>query len=232
MSRVVSELGKLWGTTMSWGFNNTDNYITVPVAQMREAAHSRLQAAQRRLTPHNASEAFRRAASNNNSQDGLVGSLLFSLLTWVPFMDMLGEMDSSAADAFDFLNNPFIAAAADGLSLVFDEKASRNRTFKDGIYHGGRRQDRIISPMSKSLNGKFNLLAANENARFNYDAGAEVACLSELIEKLDDLEKQGVSLIRMDPRQSVSTVLKQSEKNMRNDKAMRRFAAPVRMAIV
>lgn len=194
---------------MAWGNENTAQNKTASLADLRTIIADRLQTAQRRLDPASATAAF--ADANASHHDSMIGSLIFGMVCWTPVMEMFGgSMDGAMAVA---VNSPMLAAAADGLSMVWDEKAYKNRrrmgsltvAFKDGIYHGGRNQAGNVTPAQIKRN--FNMIAANENARFAYDAAAEVAGMSEMLDMIDRLEQRGVSLIALDANQSVSQTL-------------------------
>lgn len=194
---------------MTWGMKSKAVEHTVGVAELRVMVLDRLQSAERRLDPASASAAFARA--NDNGQDTMLGSLLLGMVGWTPVMDAMGgSMDGALAVA---ANSPLLAAAADGLSMIWDEKAYKNRRrrglmaiFKDGAYHGGRRQAGIMT--ADQMKKNFNLVSANENGAFAYDAGAEVAGMNEMLDMLDRMEKEGVALLKLNTREAVSTQLK------------------------
>lgn len=193
---------------MAWGIEKAEQQ-TVSLADVRAAVADRLQAAQRRLDPASATAAFADASASHH--DSMIGSLIFGMVCWAPFMTAFsGCMDHVVAAA---ANSPVLAAAADGLSLVYDEKAYKNRrrnklsiSFKDGIYHGGRNQAKHVTPAA--MKRSFNMVAANENALYAYDAGAEIAGMSEMLDMIDLLEQQGVSLIALQRRLPVSESLR------------------------
>lgn len=229
MSRVLSELGKIGDTGMNRGFNNQGDYITASIAQIRDVVNARLSSAQGKLDPATLRSIF----NGGVEHDALLGSLIFGLLTWVPFlsgMEAIFGGHSGFKEAFDMASSPLAATVADGAGVLFDERTG-NRPRKVGAYHGGRRQDPIVSGMSGKLNGRFNLVSANENSRFARDARDEVATMLELLAILEDLEQKGVELVRLDPKTSASSQLRQAKKNNRNDGIMRSFPMPVRMAI-
>lgn len=205
---------------MAFGFDKNSTQTTVTISQLRNVVTDRLQAAQGRA---GLTDSF------NGAADNMVGSLLFSLLTWTPIMAGLESAIEGAfgpSDAFNALSSPALAAAADGVSMLADEKATKNRIVKVGAYHGGRRQDPIMAP--KKMNGKFNMVAANENNRFAYDALAEVAAMNEMLDMLDSLEKAGVSMLRLDEGKPVYESLKAL--TAKPKAGMTRTAAPLRMA--
>lgn len=194
---------------MAWGKENKVAQQTVSLADLRTVVADRMQAAQRRLDPASASAAF--AEANASHHDSMIGSLIFGMVCWTPCIDVLATnmMDGAIAAA---ATSPALAAAADGLSLVWDEKAYKNRrrsvlsiAFKDGIYHGGRKQTGNLS--ADQVKRKFNMVAANENARYAYDAGAEIAGMAEMLDMIDRLEQQGVTLIALDAGLPISASL-------------------------
>ncbi len=194
---------------MAWGKENNAAQQTVSLADLRTVIADRLQAAQRRLDPASATAAF--ADANASHHDSMIGSLIFGMVCWTPCIDVLAAnmLDGAVAAA---ATSPVLAAAADGLSLVWDEKAYKNRrrntlsiAFKDGIYHGGRKQAGNLN--ADQVKRKFNMVAANENARYAYDAGAEIAGMSEMLDAIDRLEQQGVTLIALEKGLPVSASL-------------------------
>lgn len=215
---------------MAWGIENKEAQHTVGVAALRVMVLDRLQVAERRLDPASVAAAFERA--NDNSQDTMVGSLLLGMLGWTPIVDSLGLEGAFASAA----NSPVLAAAADGLSMVWDEKAYKNRRrrglaaiWKDGAYHGGRRQDGIMT--AEQMKRKFNLVSANENGAFAYDTQAEIAGMNEMLDMLDRLEKEGVTLLKLSTRQAISAQLKTANAASAIGKAEPRQALALRKAI-
>lgn len=188
---------------MAWECENNAAQ-TVDLGVLRLMVADRLQDAQRRFDPASASAAF---AAANNDNDNLVGSLLFGMLCWAPFM---ASFNLGAAGAV--VQSPLAAAVADGISLVWDEKVMKNRrlrrsfnALKDGLYHGGRRQN--AQAAKKEMAARFNLVAANENAQYAYDTGAEIAGMAQMLENIDALERARVTEIALKPAQAISTGL-------------------------
>jgi hypothetical protein len=197
---------------------------TVGITELRVMVLDRLQNAERRAAPASATAAFNRA--NDNSQDNMMGSLLLGMLGWAPMMEAVGGM----SDAFSAAaHSPLLAAAADGFSMVLDEKANKNRrrrgwvaVFKDGIYHGGRRQAGVMTAADMKKN--FNLVSANENAAFAADADAEIAGMNEILDMLDRLEKEGLIQMKLSTGETVASQLNAIKAPVKNN-APRRAAA-------
>ena len=216
---------------MALGNENKGAQQSVSLVDLRSVIADRMQAAQRRLDPASATAAF--ADANASHHDNMIGSLIFGLVCWTPFMDAFGaNLDGAMAVA---AKSPVLAAAADGLSMVWDEKAYKNRrrsilsaAFKDGIYHGGRNQSGNLT--ADQVKRKFNLSAANENARYAYDAGAEIAGMAEMLDMIDRLEQQGVTLIALDNSQAVSTSLHAAVTNQGRKPAVYGQSHMLRMA--
>jgi hypothetical protein len=92
---------------MAFGFDKNSTQTTVTISQLRNVVTDRLQAAQGRA---GLTDSF------NGAADNMVGSLLFSLLTWTPIMAGLESAIEGAfgpSDAFNALSSPALAAAAD-----------------------------------------------------------------------------------------------------------------------
>lgn len=202
---------------MKNGIENKKDQITVDVNQLRKMAHNRLDAAQKKLGTN--------GMAADKSADSLMGGLILSFLTWTPFMAGLdgtfAHYSGAAHDgAFD---GAILSSALEGIATFVDEAANKNRNRKVEGYPEGRRQDPIMN--SRSMNKKFNLFAANENK----DAGAEVAAMGELLGILDELERQGISMMSVDSRNSVYEEVRAVSKALNNRKgAVRTFIAPVR----
>lgn len=222
---------------MQHGFQNTDSKQTVSLVDLRRAVLNRLEMAQRRLDPASMTAMFNRA--NDSGVDGLMGGLIFSLVTWVPFaasLDGLLDHGSVASDAFNIANGPVVAAAADGLTMIWDEKANKKRSlrrvdFKEGIYHGGRRQEASIGPKKRKVQPKFNLVAANENSRFAYDTNSEIVALNDMLNTLDQLAKDGVTLLSVDAKTPVSKSLRELSRKPSGFQALTRTATALRKAV-
>lgn len=214
---------------MSNGFESKNTATTLTITQLRNMAATRLQSAERRLAP-GAAAAFNRAGS---AQDSMIGSLLFSLLIWTPVMHALNHGVSQLfghSDGMDMLCNPLTEAFMEASSMLRDEKAYANRSRKVGIYHGGRRQDEIVSPFNKKLGKSFNFVSANENSRFSMDANTEVAAMSEIIDMLDRMEKDGVTMVRIDAGVAATEVIKAVDNKSIFNPAKARFASALRRA--
>jgi len=204
--------------------HNKDHYVTADVSDLRQQVVSRLRSAQNRADPKGA---FGRAA-RAGSDDGMIGGLLFGMLCWAPFMQgiELGLEDAFGGDIemLDSMQDPTLCAVFDGVSMVADDNSRDRRHRKVEGYPEGRRQDAIMDPIKR----KFNMVSANENSRFAYDAHAEVACMSELLDALDDLQNRGVSLLRLDPRLPVYAALRQAQAGLHRSPVMSSFSTPVR----
>lgn len=214
---------------MKWGFNKQtakhDNETIVATSQLRGQIQNRLQDAYKRLDPKNA---FGRA-SQVSGEESMVGSLLFSVLTWTPFMQGLemgleGTMGENI-DLFDTAADPTLCAVFDGVAIAWDDKANKNRQRKLSDYPEGRRNDPIFE---RPLHRPFNLVAANDNARFARDTQAEIACMSEMLDMLSDMEADGVTMLRLNADQPLLPVLTEQRNASRFDAVVTRYNAPVR----
>ena len=214
---------------MKWGFNKqagNNNEATVAICDLRGQVQNRLQDAYKRLDPKNA---FGRASSQAGGEESMIGSLLFSMLTWTPFMqglelgmeNLLGEN----IDMFDMAADPTMCAVFDGVAMAWDEKANKNRQRKLSDYPEGRRSDPIFE---SRLTRPFNLVSANDNVRLRRDTQAEIACMSEMLDMLSDLEADGVTALRLDANTPLLSVLTEQQNKHRYDAVVTRFHAPVR----
>ncbi len=213
---------------MKWGFNKqagNNNEAIIAVSDLRGQVQNRLQDAYKRLDPKNA---FGRA-SQVGGEESMIGSLLFSMLTWTPFMEGLElGMEGSLGEnieLFDAAVDPTLCAVFDGVALAWDEKANKNRQRKLSDYPEGRRNDPIFE---RQLARPFNLVSANDNVRLSRDTQAEIACMSEMLDMLSDLEADGVSMLRLDAHTPLLSVLTEQRNSSRYDAVVTRFHAPVR----
>lgn len=215
---------------MNTGFNaaaqKKDN-ITVDLSDLYRAVGARLEKAYQRqgLTSN-----FNQQNTRAGAEDSLLGSLIFSSLTWGAFFaGMEAAMPAGCEDALDIAQAPVVAAVIDGIGLVTDEQARKNRArIINALYPKGRRQDPIVGAKKRD---SFNLVAANQNSNFTYDLEAEIACMSEILDMLDKLAKNNVTLVSIDAQAPVYDTLKASEKNMGKTSTLNnRFMMPVRKA--
>lgn len=218
--------------TMAWGKEKqAQQEHAVGLNDLRLMIADRLQVAQRRCDPASASAAFARA--NDNGQDNLIGSLLLGMLCFAPVMAAFNG-SAAATAAVGAAHTPW-TSLIEGISMVWDEKAIKNRrlrrafnVFKDGIYHGGRRQEGTLS--QKEMAAKFNMVSANENAAFSVDAAAEVAALNDMLDSIDALERKGVRMLSLDETKAVSTNLREASA-VSTPKTMNRKSAALRIAV-
>jgi hypothetical protein len=212
---------------MQLGFNKKaghDHEAMIGISQLRGQINTRMESAYKRLDPK---AAFNQAS--RGSEESMIGSLLFGMLVWGSFfqgLEMgLENMYGEDMEAFSTMADPTLCAAFDGLSMVWDDKANKNRKRKLNDYPEGRRDDPIFD---RPLNRRFNLVSANDNSRFTRDAQAEIACMSEMLDQLSDMEAEGVHMIRLDTKEAVYDRLKEIRDASRYDAVVTRFTAPVR----
>lgn len=195
--------------TMAWVKDNTAAQQAVSLNDLRTLVADRLQTAQRRLDPASATAAF--AQASQSQHDAMVGSLIFGMLCWGPIMEMFaGQLDGGLAAT---VSSPAVGAVVDGASMVWDEKAYKNRhrgllaiAFKDGVYHGGRKQAKILD--RAQVKKDFNLTAANENNQYVFDAEAEIAGMAEMLDIIDHLEQRGATAVALEQGQPISHTLR------------------------
>lgn len=207
---------------MALGFNkaaNKEREVVASTTEMRAQVLTRLEAAQQRLNPANA---FAKASGHEES---LMGGLLMGALAWAVLMpalqfafagnETMSNMLSGAAD-------PTLCAAFEGAAFMADERCNKFRNTKSAMYPKGRKSDDM---KARPMNRKFNLVAANQNYRFQVDARNEVAYMAEMLEMIDKMEKSGTTDIRVDMSRPLYDNLKETTKNKA---AMGGFSAPAR----
>lgn len=210
---------------MALGFNNAahkNREVVATTTEMRAQIVNRLDAAYQRLNPANT---FARVAGR---EETLLGGLLIGVLGWMAFGSMLQVAfagNDTMQDLLETANDPKLCAVLDGLTELADERCNKFRYSKTAMYPNGRRQDAI---KSQPVNRKFNLVAANQNYRFQLDARNEIAYMAEMLEMIDKMEKDGVSELRVDTGRALYDTLKDNARLLRQDKVVTRFSAPVR----
>lgn len=208
---------------MALGFNSAahkKNEVVATTTEMRAQIVKRMDSAYQRLSAN-----FNHTASR---EDTLLGGMVIGFLGWMAFGHMLQTAFAGNETMSKFLenaNDPTLCAVVDGATEMIDENNSKFRYSKSSMYPKGRRQDAI---KGQPMNRKFNLVAANQNYRFQLDARNEVAYMAEMLEMLDKMEKDGVSELSVNPAQPLYDTLKQNVALARQDKVVTRFSSPVR----
>ncbi len=197
------------GSTGSSGGNETPD--TISLNALRGQALLRLAGVHERLESKGVGAAFLRAAKPDFLGDmGFLSSLIMHAIIGGPLADFLEEHMPFSLDMMDRFNSVSSHISAlgglEGTSLVQDTEATRNRSFRMSFYPEGRRKSAM---KDAKMSRKFNLVSANQNGRFSFDVQAELACMFEIIDMIDTLEKQGVKEMRIDNSQSVYSILKQ-----------------------
>lgn len=219
---------------MKQGFNNAthaDNSVITSTGALRDQTLQRLHAVYKKLDSKGVSATFSRAARAGGDavgDMGLIGGLIGNIVMWMPFFDVLEQaLEARMGDVggFDMMRDTTAMAALDGLCMYRDDKVQGSRTRVLYDYPEGRRRDPISD---QPLNKKFNLASANDNLGFGYDAEAEIACLFEILDTLEALEKQGVSLLQLDQKEPVYDAMKRTQDGMFVRQTVSRFASPMR----
>lgn len=195
--------------------------VTVHIRELRAQAHNHLAAAWKMLAPN--------AGKPQGQEDSLVGSLILGLLTWAPIM---AGVEQAAANAgiegggmMDALANPAICAVMDGIGLLWDEEANKNRIRKTDMYPQGRRQDGIFG---RPLNRRFNMVAVNDNIRLRRDAQGEIVRIAEVLTMLDKMESEGVTMVSVDTQMPLYDALKGLKTANRRNDGIRSFSMAMR----
>lgn len=178
---------------MELGFNkvaNDDRTATASTASLRGQALKRLGGAQQRLESKGINPRTARRADAMGDM-GLLGTLIVGMVAGGPFMSML-HAHFPATDAFNFAS---FSPCMDGVSYLRDQMVEGHRARRvDNFYPEGRRRD---AEKAAKVGRKFNLVSANQNNRLSFDTQAEIACMCEILDMLDMLERQGVTELQM-----------------------------------
>lgn len=221
---------------MKQGFNNIahDNSgVVTSTGALRDQTLQRLHGVYKKLDAKGVSATFSRAARAGGDavgDMGLIGGLIANMVMWMPFFDALEQtLEAHVGDVcgFDMMRDSTLMAVMDGLCMYRDDKVQGSRTRVLYDYPEGRRRDPISD---QPLNKKFNLVSANDNLRFGYDAEAEIACLFEILDTLEALEKEGVSLLQLDQKEPVYDAMKRMQDGLFSRQTVSRFASPMRKA--
>jgi hypothetical protein len=221
---------------MKWGFDNVahNHAVTTSTDALRDQALQRLHGVYKKLDSKGISASFSRAARAGGDavgDMGLIGGLIANMAMWAPFFDALAqtfEAPVGELGGFDMMRDSTLMAALDGLCMYRDDKVQGSRTRVLYDYPEGRRRDPILD---QPLNKKFNLVSSNDNARFGYDTEAEIACLFEILDTLDALQRQGVSLLQLDQKEPVYDAMKRMQDGLFARQTVSRFASPLRKAV-
>lgn len=189
-------------------------------------AAKRLVDAQQRLHP---TSAFAKAAQNKG--DSILGGLLLNMMTWGVLMHGIDSMLSSEFGIdldLDLSHDGFLASATEAYDFLVEGDPAKKAGRKLEGYPEGRRRD----PLEKAaIHKKFNLLAANENSRYSPNAESEVIALTQLLEMLEALAKDGVRTLAVDHNQPVFASLKNATRAMKGDGMFKSFPMAVRKAV-
>lgn len=210
---------------MGLGFNkvsHNNQAATVSLDSLRGQAMKRLSGVQQNLESKGLGASFIQSAKADPIGDmGFMSGLIVNMILGGSLTGLMSSVGLS--DTF----NGF-SAYIEGVSVLTDEKAYGYRSRKLSDYPEGRRKCALAAA---KVGKKFNLVSANQNNRFSYDVQADLACMFEILDMLDMLEKEGVSMIRLDQKESVYDALKLTTKQMFKKDMVRSFAAPMLKAV-
>ncbi len=191
---------------MELGFNhaaNDDRQATASVDSLRGQALKRLAGAEQRLQTQGVNPRTARAADSLGDM-GLLGTLILGMVAGGPFMSML-HAHFPAIDAF---NAASFAPCIDGVSYLRDQAAEGYRARRvNAFYPEGRRRE---AHAAAKVGQKFNLVSANQNNSLSFDTQADIACMCEILDMLDTLEREGVTEVTLDKAGAVHAELKQA----------------------
>jgi hypothetical protein len=197
----------------------------VPLDALRGQALNRLTGVQHSLESKGVGAAFTRAAKADPVGDmGLLGGLIMGMIMGVGISPLLHHQLPVSA----IFNYESISTGLDTIAILRDQAAEGYRSRKLNDYPEGRRQCALEA--ASRMGKKFNLVSANQNNRLSFDAQADLACMYEIIDMLDRLEKEGVRAIQIDRQEPVYDALKQKTKKKSGGDMHRSCAETVLMA--
>ncbi|MFH1158384.1 MAG: hypothetical protein V1721_05810 [Pseudomonadota bacterium] len=219
---------------MNRGFDNTDNYaqtIAVSLDVLRGQTMQRLAGVHQRLDGKGLSAVFTRSSRGPASNDSLFGGMFFNMVLGGAVSAFMGAdfnpMNHDASNDFNLA--AAVPAAIDATTILRDEESYKYRTRHLSDYPYGRR-NHALEEARKSRH-KFNLVSGRQNNALSFDVQAELACMYEMLDMLDKLDRQGVTAMRLDKKQPVYDVLKQATKKILKNAPVRRFSTPMKMAL-
>lgn len=213
---------------MEWDFNqsahNKGQEFSVSVNALRGQAMKRIAGIEETLQAKGISRAYIRSAGKTDVL-GDMGGLLIGLVAGHMLGAAICHVVSAKTGALSatFNDIPF-GAILEAATTLQDEKASGYRQRKLDDYPEGRRICALIA--ARKATRKFNLVSANENTRISSDDEANMACMHEIIDMLDRLEKEGVTTLRLNEKDNVYDVLRSTHKKMFRKDAVRGYAVP------
>lgn len=212
---------------MEWGFNqsahNKGQEFSVSLNTLRGQAMKRIAGIEETLQAKGISRAFIRSAGKSDAL-GDMGGLLMGLVAGHMLGAAIGHAVSAKTGLSATFNHIPFGAILETAATLRDEKANGYRQRKLDDYPEGRR---ICALMAASkAKRKFNLVSANENARISSDDEANMACMHEIIDMLDRLEKEGVTTLRLNEKDNVCDTLRRTHKKMFRKDAVRGYAVP------
>lgn len=210
---------------MGWGFDNSDKTTAVSLQALRGQAMQRLAGIELSLENKGIGAGFARAASRPDpvGDMGFLNSLIVDMIMLAPISAFICDHFHGVTEGFNVAAASTIEGAVEGVAVLRDERY-QSRRLSD--YPEGRR----ACALEAARAGKScTLVSGYDHNRFSFSAQAELACMFEIIDMLDRLEKEGVTQMRLDPQKPVYDVLKQTEQKRAPKNAVRSFAAPVLM---
>lgn len=224
---------------MKQGFNQFQSYDQgelVSLDALREMALRQVRDVTQKLGQQGVGTSFNRNAKpgDKSSDMGIIGSILTDMVMWSPFMAMVSQSmePGMLSNAFGAAQVGTFSAVMEGISLVIDEDVRNARINGNrgcSYYHKGRRKARF--DLDRLLKKRFNLVAANQNGGFGRNAEDDLVVLFDLLDTIDQMDKKGVRMIRLDTKKPVYDTLKKSVKDMTRKHEVKSFSRPMSRAI-
>ncbi|MCK5518239.1 MAG: hypothetical protein KAI61_02395 [Alphaproteobacteria bacterium] len=219
---------------MNWGFDNKENCdqkTTVSLDVLRGQTMQRLAGVHQRLGDKGLSSVFAQSSRSPASNDGLFGEMFFGMVLGGAISAFMGEgfnpINNNTTD--DFNSAAAISNAIEVASIVRDDDYDKYSSRHLSDYPQGRR-NHALEEARKSKH-KFNLVSGGHNNALSFDVQAELACMYEILDMLDNLEHQGATTMRLDKKQPIYNILKDTTKKITKNRPVRRFAVPMKMAL-
>lgn len=169
-------------------YNSANKDASEATHTERNQALQQLAGIQGHLANRGLGGAFLRAAKADPLGDmGFMGSLVLHAIIGGPFADFLGEHLPHSPWTLEHVNEISMLGSMEAASLLSETEARRARTLRSSFYPVGRRKAPIKEAKAKR---GFNKVAANQNKRFSLEVQSGLARMFELIDMIDQLEKQ------------------------------------------
>jgi len=179
---------------------------SISIQSMRGHAMQRLSGIQNKLQNQGLSQSDMKRKSSLDviGDDGFLNNLLIDSIMFFPLSSFL----SANIPLMETFNGSAANAYMEGTSVwAEDAYSSKGRRLND--YPEGRKQ---YSFSDAKHSKAFNLLSANQRGRFSSDVDADLNCMYEILDMLDNLEDEGVKSVKLEKKDVIYDSLREVTK--------------------